>query len=299
MHNPSSIILKAANLIANRGHISAKAAKSTNPWSSGPLTLHGALRISCDMDPADSVFAYWQWREIRSLLDSVWGSLDDRVAQVSGERLPSIVWANQDRRSAEEVVELLQGVNPDSTPEIETITRRPRRNPKFVPGGTVPPSRSSILLGDGTLQTSLMLSIVVVKEQCEVSFGDLFSDLSELRLDNEGLLAHVDDMIFQANIAIDEIPDPVSIVIARLLVGAVAVESELLETQSDRPVSLSACEFFALTDENANWAGLSDTAVLDRLLRISRNRDSATTGRTMPEALEKEVDKMRKAWNGS
>ncbi|MEY4081231.1 MAG: hypothetical protein RL430_1661 [Actinomycetota bacterium] len=144
-----------------------------------------------------------------------------------------------------------------------------------------------------------MLAIVVAKEQREVSFGDLFSDLSKLHLDNEGLLAHVDDIILESKIEIDALPDPVSLVIARLLVSAIAAESELLERESDRSVSLGACEFFALTEENANWAGLSDSAVLDRLLRISDGHGAGLTSRAMPEAIEKEIVKLRKAWNAS
>lgn len=298
MHNPASVILKAANLIANRGYISAKAAKSTNPWSSGPLTLHSALRISCDMDPADSVFAYWQWRDVRSLLDSVWGSLDDRVAQVSGERLPSIVWANQDDRSAEEVVELLKGVNPDSTPEVETITRRPKRNPRFVSGGTVSPARGSFLLGDGTLQTSLVVSIVVLKEQGGRPYGNLFSELAQLNLDNESLLAHVDDAVIAAVGDVNEIADPLSLVIARLLVSAIAVQGEVLESETDRQFSLGVCEFLAVTDGNMRWSGLSDTEVLERLLRMNEKFGSGEPARALPEAIAKELDKLRRAWDG-
>ena len=299
MHNPTSVISRAAHLIGSRGHASAKATKSTNPWVSGSLTLHSAVRISCDMDPGDSVFAYWQWREIRELLDVVWSSIDDRVAQVSGEILPSIVWANQDNRSTDEVVELLHGVNASTTPEIESITRRPRRNPKFVSGGTMSPSRSSFLLGDGTLQTSLMLSIVVAKEQLDLSFGDLFSDLSKLQMDNESLLAHVDDLTLKSIVDIGAVTDPVSLVIARLLVSAISAQSDLLERETDRTTSLRVCEFFAVTEDSANWSGLSDTAVLDRLLRISGDLESASRHQAMPEALLKEISKLRNVWNAS
>ncbi len=299
MLSPSSVLQGAATLLESRGHVAAKLAKSANQWSTGPLTLHSAIRITCDMDPGDSVFAYWEWRDIRGLLDAVWVALDAETCLRAGESIPSIVWANQEGRSSSEVVDVLKSARATDFPVVSSITRRPRRNPKFVSGGTVSPARGSFLLGDGTLRTSLAVSIVVLKEQRGNSYGNLFSELAQLNLDNESLLAHVDDAVITSVGDVQEIADPLSLVIARLLVSAIAVQSEVLESETDRPFSLGLCEFMAITDENMKWSSLSDTKVLERLLHISEKLGLGEPARTRPEAILKELDKLRRTWNGS
>jgi hypothetical protein len=44
---------------------------------------------------------------------------------------------------------------------------------------------------------------------------------------------------------------------------------------------------------------LSDTKVLERLLHISEKLGLGEPARTRPEAILKELDKLRRTWNGS
>jgi hypothetical protein len=98
---------------------------------------------------------------------------------------------------------------------------------------------------------------------------------------------------------VQEIADPLSLVIARLLVSAIAVQGDVLESETDRPLSLGLCEFMAIADENMKWSSLSDTKVLERLLHMSEKLGLGEPARTRPEAILKELDKLRRTWNGS
>lgn len=295
MIRPSTALERAADLLAERGHVSARNMKTKNPWKSGELTLHSAVRIACDMDPGDSTFAYWRWRDVTTMLEVIWRALDENAIAVAGHNVPAIVWANSDTVSTGDVVSLLRTARPVSDDGIDCVVRRPPKNPKFSTGGNSSPAKSSLLLGDGTLQTSIAVSIVVLKEIRDVAYGDLLSELSKLNLGNEELLSAIDGWIFARVGDFREVHEPDSLVVARLIVKAISAESELLERESDRQTSLSVCEFLSLTEENANWSGLSDSVVLDRLLKLSSMADGRGTS-PIPEVLQKEIDRLRDMW---
>lgn len=293
MIESQSVVALVLELLQSRGHVSARNFKNGKPWGSGPVTLHTAIRLACDMDPNDSVFAYWQWRELQTLLSEVWGVIDAAVAELAGDSRTAVVWFNEVNRSAEEISVLFELCAPRSLVEIPKVTRRPRRNPKFVRGGDVSPARSSFLLGDGTLRTSLAVALVVLKEVAEIPYGDLFNSFTEFPGSDEELLAAVDDRVLSIAGDPDRIVEPVSLVVARLLVQALNSESELLETESDRMKALVYGEFFSLTDANANWAGMTDVAVVDRLLKISGRDDGAP----LVEGVERAIRGLRELWS--
>ena len=292
MIDAPSVISLVSELLQSRGHVSARNFKNGKPWGSGPVTLHTAIRVACDMDPNDSVFAYWQWRELQSLLSEVWGVIDAAVAELTGDTKTAVVWFNETNRNAEEIIAIFSLCTPRSHVQIPKVTRRPRRNPKFVRGGDVSPARNSFLLGDGTLRTSLAVALVVLKEVQAIPYGDLFGGLSDFRGTDEELLAALDDRVLSFAGDPDGISEPVSLVIARLLVQALNSESELLETGSDRARALTYGEFFSMTDENSNWAGMSDVAVVDRLIKISGRNN----GQPLVEGVENAIKGLRELW---
>lgn len=293
MIESQSVMALVHELLQSRGHVSARNFKNGKPWSSGSVTLHTAIRIACDMDPNDSVFAYWQWRELQTLLSEVWGVFDAAVAKFTGDSRTAVVWFNEANRSAEEISALFDLCAARSLVQIPKVTRRPRRNPKFVPGGDVSPARSSFLLGDGTLRTSLAVALVVLKEVSETPYGDLFSSFAEFPGSDEELLAAVDDRVLSIVGDPDRIAEPVSLVVARLLVQALNSESELLEAESDRMKALVYGEFFSLTDGGANWGGMTDVAVIDRLLKISGKE----VGAPLVEGVERAIQGLRGLWS--
>ncbi len=293
MIESQSVVALVFEILQSRGHVSARNFKNGKSWGPGPVTLHTAIRIACDMDPNDSVFAYWQWRELQILLSEVWGVIDAAVAELAGDSRTAVVWFNESNRSAEEISTVFDLCAPRSLVQILKVTRRPPRNPKFVPRGKVSPARSSFLLGGGTLRTAVAVALVVLKEVAEIPYGDLFSSFTEFPRSDEELLAVVDERVLSIVGDPDRIAEPASLVVARLLVQALNWESELLEAESDRKKALVFGEFFSLTDENANWAGMADVAVVDRLLKISGRDDGAP----LVEGVEKAIEGLRGLWS--
>ncbi len=227
----------------------------TEEGTSIGLTLHEAIRRTLrddgsrlDSDVAD--VGFWEWEEIRSFLNSVWTALD-KVALVQPlGRHSALAWAHQSERTLQEVLSLLEDAEGVTLPPVPTATRRP-----VIAG--IPQS--------GKTLGSILETLAVIHEFTGTPYGDLLSSMASLDLSDEGMLRVLDSQCTSLSRDLER-TDKRS-VIPRSLGRAYLAMSKSFEM--DEVQAPSFAQFIRLEETESNWSGMSDAALLKRLLAVA------------------------------
>ncbi len=96
------------------------------PPGSEERSLFTAVRLAHGMQVDDADVCYWNWREIRAHLLTVWGALDAEASERHGRPIQAHVWTFSKDRTLEEVLDLVAAAD-ERRPDIEMIetARRP------------------------------------------------------------------------------------------------------------------------------------------------------------------------------
>jgi hypothetical protein len=251
------------------------------------------------MDPGDSVYAYWDWKPLRVLLDAVWSALDVASSRLNGAPIPALVYASLPDRLSSDIETLFSAAQVGQVSAVESVVRRPPRNKKYEVQGSVSPRGStSLLLANGTLRTSIFVTMIVLKEATEISLGDLLSETSRCELSDEDLLEFLDNRVKRTLGTFDRIETPEGLLVARFLSEAFEVEMRQAEEGGQRSTLISVCDVLRMTEESANWSGLADLSVVDRLKRIIEvgAADTARSKQIKSEAVIKAEKTLREKW---
>lgn len=242
---------------------SIKLGKRTKPG----ITLFEALRNSLSMKVDDSIYMYWEWIELESFLDEFWRILDNSASVLEGRKTSVIARASEESCTTSDVLRILETAKFESPKIISSISRRPTK------------SEASVRYV-GKLLGACFTTIGILEKQNNCGFGDLFSLLADESRTNVELLRHLDDMSRELDSPLESLQPTDSILILRALGWALEKVND--DRKEDDQVSLTLGGFFFETEQSANWAGLSDQAILRRLLAIAPE-----TAETQQKAISK------------
>ena len=230
---------------------SIKLGKRTKPG----ITLFESLRNSLSMKIDDSVYMYWEWIELERFVSELWTALDESATAFVGRKTSAIAVAFEESLTTEEILKILRNVEfQDSTKGIEAISRRPTK------------SESSVRYV-GKLLGACFTTIGIVEKANNCGYGDLFSTLSSDSRTNIELLSDLDEMAKGFDVPLTTLQPTDSVLILRALGWALEKVNEERKQEDQTPLTLSG--FLFETEQSANWSGLSDQAILRRLLAIS------------------------------
>ena len=253
MISADSFLEKLRKLFEERGFLSYENS-SKDKSSEDASVLHEGVRQVLGLKTEDSVYMYWEWKELSLALNAMWLVLDQAASQLAGRQTTAIAHLFEESVQQEVAVSLLETARNNSQPiEFPSVTRRPTK------------SESSVRFV-GKITAALLSTLGVIEESRKSGYGDLFSSLTDQVRTNEELLAHLDSMCASIDSTLSFSP-PKSIVILRAL--GKAFEELNKQRAKDDLAEFSLSEFFIETEESANWAGLSDSVVLKRFLAIS------------------------------
>lgn len=234
------------------------------------ITLHEAIRLVLGMKESDSVYMYWEWRDLKKSIDTMWNALDDAASEVAGRRTSGIAFASLESRTQEEVLAVLECLDVTKMASFPAATRRPTRSEsqvRFV----------------GKLLGAIITTLGILESTRDSGFGDLFSSVSNLEISDVRLLATLDDRLADEVTDLGSTRPPANIVVMRALGWAFQSANEERLREDESPWSLT--EFLRATDEAANWAGSSDKVVLRRLLAMSPSEKSETAKKAIERFL--------------
>ena len=278
--NGQEVVAAAVDLVQAEGfapYVSAGAGSSARG-----VQLHESIRRAIGMTKVsekgvvsaldDSVYMYWEWKELKKALDVLWTVLDDSASRMFGRRTTAIACCAAPGRTSDEVVALLTNAKVPAGLQFPTTTRRPTKN------------ESSVRFG-GKLLGALLQTIAVLEQGLNAGYGDLFSTLGQEEHTNIELLEVLDARcrLLQANGT--KLIAPSSTVVVRALGRALDKHNEPIKREDGQPLSLG--QFLAATEETANWAGMTNQAVLTRLLTIAGPDDSVAAIKEIERFLAK------------
>jgi hypothetical protein len=242
---------------------------SRSPGSADGLTLFRAVRSSLgvqsqDMDCAD--VAFWEWRDMRSLLLKVWSALDEVATRRSGRHEKASVWVHepeQGQLDLKEFVEDARSISP-SLPSL-TVHRRPD---------------AFLMVNIGKVDSAIGSTAAVVVAGSKLPYGEILNKLLKRGGTDEELLSVLDD---EAN----------RLCIDRRICDQSAIPREIVRAkQKIRDqlglYSLSLVVFLEMLDMSNNLTNINDDALLSRLLQIAPEEN---------KSIAKKIEAMRKAAN--
>lgn len=238
------------------------------------LTLHDAIRSVLVGGSTSSQLpdvAFWEWREIRPFLRNVWTNLNLSVAQIDSRERSAIAWCNEPTRSFDDVRELLHRSSALPLRTTPTATRRPS------PRGLV---QSAKVAG------AIVESLAVLHEISASSYGDLIEgalgDFAEPATDL-ALLTKIDDQCLLSDSGRDLTDN--STLVPRQLLRAYLKQ----ERQADqRGEFLTFVNFLHSGIVLNNLAGLSDRALLKRLVQIEPEKPGSSYASAVAKILGEE-----------
>lgn len=255
---PSDFLANLKSQIDESGFVSYF--ESTSKASSEGLALHQAIRKVLNLKPDDSIYMYWQWRELKIAFDAMWLEMD-RAASEKESRITSVIaMSSKPDVKGEDMISIITSINPEKLLSFPRAIRRPTKSEsqvRFI----------------GKRLGAILMTIGIAADLTESGYGDLLSTLSNSGETEIDLLDHLDQIIIRESTDLNSIKPPQHAVILRALGRAF---EKINEIRSKENVSeLNFLEFLRETEESANWAGLSDKDVLRRLLAISPDETDA------------------------
>lgn len=234
--------------------------------SKDALTLHEGVRQVLGLRTEDSVYMYWEWRQLKSSFDAMWTEFDKAASKIDGRTTSVIAICSRPELSLADLLQVLDLVDQGNLLVFPQAVRRPTKSEsqvRFV----------------GKRLGAILMTLAIAADLTDSGYGDLLSTMSEVGEDEIDALDFLDRLIVREQLDKASIKAPNQIVIARAL--GRAFEKTNIDRAKDEITELNFLEFLRETESTANWAGLSDKDVLRRLLIISP--EVATTSQSAVE----------------
>lgn len=215
-----------------------------------PITLFEAVRLTYGFDWKEIEYAdvsFWNWRQIRNELQQIWAALDHAASRISGSPAKAVAWSYPTTRTLEQIVELVQTAA-SSTPSPRTTTPVRRPEPR-------------LMVNPGKMDAAIVSTYAVLQKNGDYVYSDICSWHLEDMLSDEEYLDALDQRVLAA--FADHRHDDTRDLIPRQLVRA----KMALHNSSDQ--SRTFLDFLRTLDQTNNLSGLSNQALLHRLLQIA------------------------------
>ena len=225
------------------------------------INLHEAVRFALTGSVNTANLpdtSFWEWQEIRPFLGNVWANLDSAVSVVDPNERSAVVWCHPDSRKIEEVLNLLVEASKRPLLARPSATRRP------TPRGLVQSAKVAGAIVEG---------LAVLHENSPLTYGDLIesvvSTLPDLATDLD-LLVEIDRLCVRDQV--DRSITDNETLVPRALLRAFIKERKAADERGD---SLFFLAFLRSESAINNLAGLSDRALLSRLLVLEPERSGS------------------------
>jgi|GEM_PF-6060796 len=252
MITPETFVDQLGKIFRERGFLSYESSTKDESRKEA-LTLHEGIRLVLGLKGEDSVYMYWEWRQLKSSFDVMWAEFDNCASIVEGRTTSAIAFCSKPETSLADVLNVLDLVKTVNLTAFPRAVRRPTK------------SESQVRFA-GKRLGAILMTLGVASDLTESGYGDLLTTLSNSGEDEIDLLDHLDRVVRREQADATRIAPPSHIVILRAL--GRAFEKINADRIKDEIPALNFSEFLRETEENSNWAGLSDKDVLRRLLVI-------------------------------
>jgi hypothetical protein len=224
------------------------------------ISLFSATRRAIGVAPKDddcADVAFWEWREMRSLLVQVKESLDRAATRLSGRREIATVWVHQPAQSAFDVNELIaEGRSYSPLLPSLRVNRRPD---------------AFLMVNAGKVDSSIASTVAVVVKNTTLPYGEIFQKLLNVGGKDEELLEFLDrevEGIGDDRSSCDQSAIPREFVRAKQ------------KLRDDMALaSLSVSSFLEILDTSNNLTNTNDDALLARLLHIAPEKNKSIAKR--------------------
>lgn len=194
--------------------------------------------------------AYWDFVELREFLHKVTALINAELSDKIGRPTNAVAWSHDPARSEADILDLLQ--------------RLQRKHPDIrVPKRAEPRPIAKNMVQKRSISAAIANTFGVLVEN-GAQYGDLIETYSRLNLENEELLARLDEQVSKS--MSDRSKVDTKSEIPRLLVVAYSYYKNQVFESDLR--SISMCEFLKYISESNNFAGNSNETVVRRLERI-------------------------------
>lgn len=240
----------------------------SHPKKRKELTLHQGIRSALDMKEEDSIYMYWEWRQLRTSLGAMWSEFDAAASKFAGRTTSIISVCSRPELTVNDLFSLFQLIDAKNLEAFPIAVRRPTKSEAQV-------------RFTGKRLGAILMTLGIVAEATKSGFGDLLSSVSVATDDEIQLLDHLDGLVRREIGNPIEASPPSHVVVLRAL--GRAYEAMNQTRMSEDITEFNFCEFLRETEATANWSGLTDQTVLRRLL-VMAPEDLADSSR---KAIEK------------
>ena len=222
--------------MADRSQVSA---------SSGRKSDIKDLQVHITSDMAD--VSYWDYRELRVFLTTVHSLMDEEVSLLIGNRTNATAWAHDSFRQQSEIVELFKSLS-FKYPELQVPKTAQKR------------LSARAMVQNGRVEAAIANTLAVLVANGS-SFGDLLEGCSQLNLNNETLLDHLDSQVKTAKANRKEI-DKESLIPRQLVVTYVKKRADMANADLGSP---TVCQYLESLNKEDSFAANADEVILARL----------------------------------
>jgi hypothetical protein len=260
MISADSFLEKLRKLFEERGFLSYENS-SKDKSSENASVLHEGVRQVLGLKTEDSVYMYWEWRQLKSSFDAMWTEFDRSASKIDGRTTSIIAFCSRPEISLADLLQVLDLVDQRNLLAFPQAVRRPTKSEsqvRFV----------------GKRLGAILMTLAIAADLTNSGYGDLLSTMSEAGKDEIATLDFLDRLIVREQFDKASIKGPSQIVISRAL--GRAYEKTNIDRARDEISEFNFSEFLRETESNSNWAGLSDKDVLRRLLTIAPDTAEAS-----------------------
>lgn len=252
MISADSFLEQLRKLFQERGFLPYESS-AKDKLTKDALTLHEGVRQVLGLRAEDSVYMYWEWRQLKSSFDAMWTEFDRAASEIEGRTTSVIALCSRPELSLLDLFQMLDLIDQGNLLAFPQAVRRPTKSEsqvRFV----------------GKRLGAILMTLAIAADLTDSGYGDLLSTMSEAGDDEIDLLDFLDRLVIREQLDKASIKAPNQIVIARAL--GRAFEKTNVDRVKEEFSEFNFLEFLRETESSANWAGLSDKDVLRRLLTI-------------------------------
>lgn len=226
----------------------AEGAVSIGPGDA--LSLFKAVRFAIGVQPQDTDcadVAFWEWREMRSLLVQVWEALDRAASRRSDRREFASVWVHRQEQS---------GLN------LDDFITEARSYAPTLPSLTVSRRPDAFLMVNvGKSDSVIVSTVAVIVKHSGLPYGEILHKLQVMGGPDEDLLGFLDSEV--ERLGADQSVCDQSAIPRELIRAKQKVRDQFSMS------SMSVSSFLEVLNSSNNLTNINDDALLSRLLHIA------------------------------
>ena len=224
-----------------------------------PITLFEAVRLAYGFEWKDieaSDVTYWNWRQIRAEMKEIWAALDQASSDFAGRPTKAIPWSYKATCTKDDAIKLVTSaahISPLST------TSTPLRRPE-----------SRLMVNPGKMDAAIVNTCAVVRRNSNLEYSDILCVNLNQDLTDEEFLGLLDERV-SVHSYDRQLEDNRDLIPRQLVRAKMAVQASSEEVRT-------FLDFLRALELSNNISGLSDQALLGRLLRISPESSKQALG---------------------